>query len=746
MARYVINEELEKKEILKRYRNLLRVWTTRKEPEDKKLVRKAFDLALDAHKDMRRETGEPYIYHPLEVATIVAGEIGLGATAIVCALLHDVVEDTHYSLDDIKLRFGEKVKRIIDGLTKIEEIFDQSTTTKQAENFRKILLTLSDDVRIILIKLADRLHNMRTLDAMQSENQLKTASETIYLFAPLAHRLGLYAIKSELEDLALKFTDRDIYNTISSKLKATRQERNRFFSKFIYPIKKEMSEKGMKFTIQAREKSIFSIWQKMRIKELPFEEVYDLFAIRIIIDVPLETEKAECWRVYSIITDYYRPNQSRLKDWISIPKANGYEALHTTVMSNTGQWVEIQIRSHRMDEIAEKGYAAHWKYKETADSETGLEEWLNKLRELLSTNDSDALDFLSDVKLDLFADEIYVYTPKGDVKTLPTGATALDFAYAIHTDIGNKSIGAKVNHALVTLDDKLKSGDQVEIISSESQAPKEEWLDFVVTAKAKSNIKQAIRDEKKKLYKQGQVKLEGYFNQFNLDNSRATVQKFMDFQNIKSLVDLFYLTAKDEIVLNDVRSFNQEGERRNWFSYLSRPFTRNREVNSKNLTETILEKLKNSPESLLLGDDISDIKYTIMHCCNPIPGDDVVGFLTDHNTIEIHRTNCPLAIDLMSRYGNRIIKTKWNNKESVGFLTGIKIKGVDKKGLIRKITDVISEKHNINIRSFHLDTSAGMTEGTIMIYVHDTNSLNKLIDNLKNLKEIIKISRIDRID
>jgi guanosine-3',5'-bis(diphosphate) 3'-pyrophosphohydrolase len=746
MARYVINEELEKKEILKRYRNLLRVWTTRKEPEDKKLVRKAFDLALDAHKDMRRETGEPYIYHPLEVATIVAGEIGLGATAIVCALLHDVVEDTHYSLDDIKLRFGEKVKRIIDGLTKIEEIFDQSTTTKQAENFRKILLTLSDDVRIILIKLADRLHNMRTLDAMQSENQLKTASETIYLFAPLAHRLGLYAIKSELEDLALKFTDRDIYNTISSKLKATRQERNRFFSKFIYPIKKEMSEKGMKFTIQAREKSIFSIWQKMRIKELPFEEVYDLFAIRIIIDVPLETEKAESWRVYSIITDYYRPNQSRLKDWISIPKANGYEALHTTVMSNTGQWVEIQIRSHRMDEIAEKGYAAHWKYKETADSETGLEEWLNKLRELLSTNDSDALDFLSDVKLDLFADEIYVYTPKGDVKTLPTGATALDFAYAIHTDIGNKSIGAKVNHALVTLDDKLKSGDQVEIISSESQAPKEEWLDFVVTAKAKSNIKQAIRDEKKKLYKQGQVKLEGYFNQFNLDNSRATVQKFMDFQNIKSLVDLFYLTAKDEIVLNDVRSFNQEGERRNWFSYLSRPFTRNREVNSKNLTETILEKLKNSPESLLLGDDISDIKYTIMHCCNPIPGDDVVGFLTDHNTIEIHRTNCPLAIDLMSRYGNRIIKTKWNNKESVGFLTGIKIKGVDKKGLIRKITDVISEKHNINIRSFHLDTSAGMTEGTIMIYVHDTNSLNKLIDNLKNLKEIIKISRIDRID
>ena len=738
-----VDPEIEKKEIVKRYRNLLRVWNS-KNPKDKKLVRRAFDLAADAHKDMRRHSGEPYIYHPIEVATIVAGEIGLGTTSIVGALLHDVVEDTDYTLDDIRFHFGEDVARIIDGLTKIEEIIDKPSVSPQAENFRKILLTLTQDVRVILIKLADRLHNMRTLEALPKDKQLKIASETSYLFAPLAHRLGLFAIKSELEDLSLQTTEPEIYHTLRREIEASKADRARFTNKFIYPIKKDLRDKGMLFQIFAREKSIYSIWQKMKNKEIPFEEVYDLFAIRIVLDVPQELEKSECWKVYSIITDHYRPNHNRLRDWISIPKANGYEALHTTVMSHTGRWVEVQIRSQRMDDIAERGYAAHWKYKDLIDSETGVEEWLTKIRDMLIVEDADALDFVDDFKLNLFADEIFVYTPKGDVKTLPAGSSVLDFAYAIHSEIGNHCIGAKVNQLLVSRKHTLKNGDQLEVLSSNSTMPEPDWLNYAVTARARANIKQNIKDQHRKLAILGKEKLGLLIQQFNLPDDKATIQKLMEFLKISNQEDLYTMLAHGDIGVEEVKQFSQEGDRKNLFSYLSRPFIKTKPVNNKSLSETIVEKLKEKPESLMLGDDITQIKYILARCCSAIPGDDVVGFLDENGSILIHRTNCPDAIDLMSKYGKRIVKAKWKNKESIGFLTGIKIKGVDKKGFIRKVTEIITEKHNINIRSFHLDTSEGMTEGTIMLYLYDTQTLQKLIENLMNIKEIIKVTRIDR--
>lgn len=740
---FTADTDIEKKEIIHRYRTLLKVWHS-KDLEARKLVRKAFDFAVDAHSDMRRKSGEPYVYHPIEVATIVAGEIGLGTTSIISALLHDVVEDTEYTLADMRQLFGEPVAHIIDGLTKLEEVMDRPS--QQAENFRKILLTLSEDVRVILIKLADRLHNMRTLDAMPKDKQLKISSETLYLFAPLAHRLGLFAIKSELEDLSLKYTEPEVYFSIQQQLQETKVERTRFINRFIYPIKRDLSAKGLRFTIQAREKSLFSIWNKMKKKEVPLEEVYDLFAVRIVIDVPPEDEKSECWRVYSIITDHYRPNHHRLRDWISIPKANGYEALHTTVMSQSGQWVEVQIRSVRMDEIAEKGYAAHWKYKDSNDTDTGLEEWLNKIRDLIRDNESDALEFVSDFKLNLFSDEIYVYTPKGDVMTLPAGSTVLDFAYAIHTDIGNTCIGAKVNYSLVPFNHVLKNVDQVEILTSDKQVPKPEWLHQIVTAKARSRIKQALKDERKKKVAAGKIRLEELFVQYSVEHDRATVHKFKEFLRINTLADLYLLVENGEITGNDVREFSHEGERTNWFSYLSRPFVRNRGTAVRTLTQTIVEKLKNKPESLLLGDELSDITYTVALCCNPIPGDDVVGFINDSGKIEIHRTNCTDAINLMSRFGNRIVKAKWKYRESVSFLTGISIKGIDKKGLIRRITEIISGEFNINIRSFHLDTSEGMTEGTILFYVHDSEALKKILDSLKKINEIIKVNRLDRLN
>lgn len=729
---YVINLEAERKEILKRYRNLLNAWGKAGEQKNKRMVRKAFNLAVTAHKDMRRKSGEPYIYHPIEVARIVAGEIGLGETSIICALLHDVVEDTNYTIEDIRQMFGDKIASIIDGLTKIKEIFDQSSASAQAENFRKILLTLSDDVRVILIKLADRLHNMRTLDAMIQEKQLKIASETIYLFAPLAHRLGLYAIKSELEDLALKYTEPEVYATIASKLEESAAIRSKFISKFIYPIKKALATHGLQFEIIGREKSIYSIWQKMKTKQIPFEEVFDLFAIRIIIDTEFENEKYQCWQAYSIVTDYYSPKQNRLRDWVSSPKANGYESLHTTVMSHTGQWVEVQIRTRRMNEIAEKGYAAHWKYKEKSPTESGIDRWLSKIKELLQAPDSNALTFLDEFKLNLFADEIILFTPKGDIKTLPAKSTAIDFAYNIHSEIGNHAIGAKVNHRLVSLNHVLNSGDQIEIITSNKQQPRDEWIDFAVTAKARSFIKEALKDKKKKHAEEGRKKLEAIFLELGEEMTKIKLQKLQECNKFSSPNDLFYKAAMDEISLKDVKDCISQSEKGRWLNIITRPFGRTRPQLPTRLSEDVREKLK--ARSGIAPDE--DLNYRISDCCNPIPGDEVIGFMAGDGDIWIHRTNCSEAITLMSKYGNRIVKTNWSNREASTFLTGIRVSGFDRLGLINDITKVIAETLGLNIRSFHIDSTGEVYEATIMILVHDTEEINKLISQLKQVKGV----------
>lgn len=738
---YVADPEQERKEILKRYRGLLNAWNNGAEPKNKRMVRKAFNLAVTAHKDMRRKSGEPYIYHPIEVARIVAGEIGLGETSIICALLHDVVEDTDYTIDDMRRMFGDKVARIIDGLTKIKELFDH-TPSAQAENFRKMLLTLSDDVRVILIKLADRLHNMRTLESMTHEKQLKIASETIYLFAPLAHRLGLYAIKSELEDLALKYTEPEIYKSIARKLEETSAERTRFINKFIYPIRKALLAQGLVFEIIAREKSIFSIWQKMKSKQVPFEEVFDIFAIRIIIDTSLDNEKYQCWQAYSIVTDFYSPKQNRLRDWISTPKANGYESLHTTVMSHTGQWVEVQIRTRRMNEIAEKGYAAHWKYKEKTNSESGLDRWLNKIKELLQSPDSNALAFLDEFKLNLFADEIIVFTPKGEVKTLPSNSTALDFAYNIHSAIGNQCIGAKVNHKLVPLNHVLKSGDQVEIITSKKQSPKEEWVDYVVTARAKSFIKDALKEQRKKYTEEGKVKLEEYFKEIKLELNKTNILKLQECNHISSTIDLYYRIAKGEIGIKEIKDCIQQHDRSGWLNLLTRPFSRSKPAVPQKFADEVKQKLINQD---LSGNVNGEVEYRISDCCNPIPGDEVIGFVPQDGGIWIHRTNCPEAIQLMSKYGNRIIKINWTGSEAGTFLSGIRIVGFDNMGLLNDIVTIISRQMSLNIRSFHIDSTGEVFEATVMLLVHNTDDLNKCIGELRKITGISNVYRISRL-
>lgn len=742
-----IKAEKERAEILKRYRNLLRICKPHTSQEDKRLIRKAFNLAVEAHKDMRRKSGEPYIYHPIAVAQIATSEIGLGTTSVVCALLHDVVEDTDYTLADIRGLFGEKVARIIDGLTKISEIFDHNSPSIQAENFRKMLLTLSDDVRVIIIKLADRLHNMRTLDAMPHQKQLKVSYETLYLFAPLAHRLGLYSIKSELEDLALKYIEPEIYANIAQRIKETEQERAKFIEQFIDPINKEMTRQGITYSIQHRTKSVNSIWEKMKKKEIPFEEIYDLFAIRIIIDTPLDTEKSECWKVYSIVTDFYRPNPDRLRDWISNPKANGYESLHTTVMSSSGQWVEVQIRSKRMDEIAEKGYAAHWKYKETGNPESGLDEWLKKIRELLKSDEANALDFLDDFKLNLFSDEIFIFTPKGELKTLPINSTALDFAYNIHSKIGDSCIGAKVNHKLVPLNHRLKSGDQVEIITSGKQKPKEDWLNYVITAKAKARIKSSLKEDKRKIADEGKEILMRKFRQLKMEFTTPTITKLLNFYKIPNSLELYYQVAIGKIGLREIKAFNEK-DKGKWLKYLTSPFSRlagkDKTDPVKHTSPDITSLLKNKPDTLLIGDNMEKLQYTLSPCCNPIPGDDVFGFVTINEGIKIHRNGCPNAVNMLSRYAYRTIKAKWTNNESLAFLAGIKIIGIDKVGIVNNITKVISNDLNLNIRSISVDTDTGTFEGTVMVYVNDTKHLNDLIQNLKKVEGVQQIFRIDK--
>ena len=746
---FKVDPELEKHEIKKRYRSLLKSLPADTGRDDLRAIRKAFNLASDAHKNTRRKNGDPYLYHPMDVALIVAGEIGLGVIAVICALLHDVVEDSEYTLDYIELHFGERVKNIIDGLTKIDDIPEVDTPSMQAENFRKVIISLSADVHVILVKLADRLHNMRTLDAMAPEKQMKIASETLFLYAPLALRLGLYRIKSELEDLSMKYTEPDVYETISQKLRETKTGREKFIQGFIAPIRESLSRSNIVYDISGREKSVHSIWAKMQEKEIPLEEVYDIFAIRIVIDSKPEDEKVDCWRVYSIVTDHYRPQQNRLRDWISTPKANGYESLHTTVMSQTGQWVEVQIRTRRMDEVAEKGYAAHWKYKDKDNGQqpnlTMLDRYLIRIRDLLQSPDPNALAFLDDFKLNLFTDEIFVFTPKGELRTLPVNSSTLDFAYAIHTEIGTTCIAAKVNHKLVPLHHRLRSGDQVEIITSKKQKPREEWLEWVVTARAKMQIKDSLREERRKFSAEGRVKLESYFKTLEVEFNKHNINKFMEYAGFSSLVDLYYFTAKGDISQKDVKACCQEHQKPGWFSFIRLPFSRSRSEEAKTLHKIIAEKVKSTPEALLLGGDFSTINYTISKCCNPIPGDDVMGFITSQGSISIHRTSCHEAIQLSSKYGNRIVKTKWKPTEAISFLTGLKISGIDRPGLLLEIVELISGKHKVNIKSFMLDSSGDFWQANLLLYVQDTTMLKTVSADLKKIKDIKTVTRVDRI-
>jgi len=735
----VTAEEEEKKEIIRRYRALLRKAKPMLKEGDARIIKKAFNLATTAHKDMRRNSGEPYIFHPLAVTQICVEEIGLGTTSIVSALLHDVVEDTDIELEDIEKEFGPKVVTIIDGLTKISGVFDYGTS-QQAENFRKMLLTLSEDVRVILIKIADRLHNMRTLESMPREKQLRIASETIYLYAPLAHRLGLYAIKSELEDYYLKYTEQESYKEIVNKIKLAKEKRDRFIKNFIRPISSELKKLEIDFEIKGRPKSVYSIWSKMKKQNIPLEEVYDLFAIRIILDADPDQEKQVCWQVYSIVTDYYTPNPDRLRDWISTPKSNGYESLHTTVMSQSGQWVEVQIRTRRMDEIAEKGYAAHWKYKTNLhNQESGLEKWINKVRDMLEQNDTTAIEFVDDFKSNLFNEEVFVFTPKGELKILPYSATALDFAFEIHTEIGASCLGAKVNQKLVPLNYKLKNGDQVEILTSQKQKPKEDWLKFVVSSKAKTKIKDALKEYKKEAARDGKEIVFRKLKQMKVEASAEVLDKLRSYFNVKTQLDLYYKVGKGLIVPSEIKKFRDIKD--------ATKVEKVRNVEDADSFKKELTKVKGKKQDILLiGEDMDIVDYKFAKCCNPIPGDDVFGFVTVNEGIKIHRTSCLNAPELLSKHGQRVVKAKWASKHESSFLAGLGIIGTDRVGLINDVTKIISNELKVNMRSITVDTDTGIFEGNIQLYVNDTRHLDLLIDKLMKVKGVVKVSRFNYSD
>lgn len=731
-----VDIEEERKEILRRYRRLLRKAKPFLKDNDAKLIKKAFNLSVEAHKEMRRKSGEPYIFHPLAVAEICVEEIGLGTTSIIAALLHDVVEDTEVELDEIKDSFGPKVAKIIDGLTKISGVFDHGSS-QQAENFRKMLLTLSEDVRVILVKLADRLHNMRTLDSMPRHKQLKIISETIYLYAPLAHRLGLYAIKSELEDLWLKYTEPEVYQDLVAKIAESKSSRARFIKSFIHPIVDELDKTGFRYEVKGRPKSIYSIWNKMKKQNIPFEEVYDLFAVRIILDTPYDQEKSACWQVYSIVTDFYTPNPDRLRDWVSTPKGNGYESLHTTVMSRTGRWVEVQIRTLRMDDIAEKGYAAHWKYKDGMNPthESGLESWIQKVRDMLEQNDTNAIEFVDDFRSNLFNEEVFVFTPKGDLKILPSGATALDFAFDIHTEIGAKCLGAKVNNKLVPLNYQLRNGDQVEILTSNKQRPNEDWLRFVATSKAKSKIKETLKESKKIAAIDGKEIVQRKLKQMKVPFDGDVANQLRAYFDEKTIGDFYYKVGRGIIDPSQIKNFKdfkkerQKGQR-----------TKAKDFEYSDDIKKVGELAK---DILLIGEDMDVLDYRFAKCCNPIPGDDVFGFITVNEGIKIHRTTCPNAPELLSRHGNRIVKAKWMSQQQNAFLAVLRIIGTDRVGMVRDVTDIISNELKVNMQSISIDTETGIFDGQIRLYVNSTRHLDELIGKLEKVIGIMRVTRHD---
>lgn len=729
-------EQTEKMEVQKQFQDLLDNCVYCKTDEDRDLVTRAFNFAAEAHKDMRRKSGEPYIVHPIAVAKIANQEIGLGITSVVSALLHDIVEDTDYTLEDIERNFGPKVASICDGLTKISGVFDNKSSL-QAENFRKMLLTLSSDVRVILIKLADRLHNMRTLDALPRHKQIKIAGETIYLFAPLAHRLGLYSIKTELEDLSLKYRYPRIYEEIAVKIKDNEEKRINLINKFSLPIIEKLVNNGIQFNISGRPKSIYSIWNKMQQKNVSFEEIFDLLAIRIVFDPnPDIPEKTQCWNIYSLITDIYPPRPDRIRDWVSTPKANGYEALHVTVMGPYGKWIEVQIRSKRMDEIAERGFAAHWKYKEPGADDKELDKWLKRISELLENPNSDALEFLDDFKMNLFSTEIFVFTPKGHIKNLPSQSTALDFAYEIHSEIGNKAIGAKVNHHLVGLNHVLQSGDQVEIITSENQKIERERLNYVITAKAKSAIKTALKAETKNRIEIGKRILEDKLKELKLIPSSRVFKKLLPAYDSVSKDELYSKIGSGLVTLDDLKKILRKNTKNKWIKFWDLSI-----LWSKEKQENTIDK----KEPFVLRESIDETEqpYTLATCCNPIPGDEVIGFTNDFGTVTVHQARCNEALKIASSQGNRVVPVKWTKHKILAYLARISINGYDRFGVYNNITTVISTELSVNIRTINLHGHDGIFEGTIDLYVHNTTDLNNLIMNLMKIKGVEGVHRIE---
>ena len=734
---YSATIEEENKEISKRYKDLLKGTYQALSTQDKKLIRAAFELSVEAHSDQRRKSGEPYIYHPIAVAKIVAYEIGLGATSIAAALLHDVVEDTYYTIEDMERLFGQNIARIVSGLTKISRLNKGQDSSIQAENFRKMLLTLNDDVRVILIKIADRLHNMQTMDSMPEHKQVKIASETLYIYAPLAHRLGLYNIKTELEDLGLKYTEPEVYADILSKIKESKEEQQKYIGTFENILHEGLQKEDFEYQIKGRSKSIFSIRRKMLKQNVSFEEVYDKFAIRIIFKPKSDDEKFDAWKIYSIVTDFFKPNPSRLRDWISQPKSTGYEALHITVIGPDSKWVEVQIRSERMDEIAEKGYAAHFKYKQGEEKENGLDTWLNKLKETLENQSTDAVDFVEDFKLNLYSKEIFVFTPLGDLKSLPKGASALDFAFSVHTDVGLKCRGAKVNGKLVPLSHELKSGDHVEVQTSSVNKPNIRWLDFVMTARARTKIKAALKEEEKNIAEEGKAILIRKLRHLKITLNDRVVNEMASYFSLKTSFDLFYRIGNGAIDNKQLKAFvNQKNN-----AFIS--FFKNRLKRSPSKENFDKEEVTNKFDALVFGNEDEKLEYTLSKCCNPIPGDKVFGFLTINDGIKVHKKDCPNAISMQSNYAYRVLKATWIDSSKQEFTAILKVSGNDKKGIVNNLTRIISNTMDVYIHNINISGDHGVFEGKISISVKNKTQLSKLIANIKKVDGIQKIERVN---
>ena len=730
-----IDLEAEKKALAREYKELLRISYQTLTPEDKKLIRKAFDVAVDAHKDQRRKSGEAYIFHPIGVAKIVASEIGLGATGIAAALLHDVVEDTPITIEDLEKQFNPKIAQLVEGLTKISQVKKDMNISMQAENFRKMLLTLNDDVRVILIKIADRLHNMQTMDSMPDYKQVKIASETLYIYAPLAHRLGLYNIKTKLEDLGLKYTEPEVFKDIVSKIKETKEEQDEYIKLVSDVLKKSLNDEEIEYTIKGRPKSIYSIRRKMLAQSVSFDEVYDKFALRIIYKSTPHEEKFLAWKIYSIVTDHYRPSPSRLRDWISSPKSTGYEALHITVMGPKGRWVEIQVRSERMDEIAEKGYAAHYKYKQGATEENGLDVWLNLLKEALENSETNAVDFVEDFKMNLYAKEIFVFTPKGEIKSLPKGATSLDFAFSIHSEIGIKTRGTRVNGKLVQLNHELKSGDQIEVITSPNQKPTINWLDYVTTSRAKNKIRNVLNEDTKKIGEEGKELLTRKLKHLKITLNEAVVNELVIFFKLKTSLDLFYRVGIGSIENQQLKDYSAQK------SNTLINFFKNKIKRSPSAAPDDIHKqeITSNYDLLVFGKEMDRLDYKLSSCCNPIPGDEVFGFVTINEGIKVHKKDCPNAISLQSNYAYRIMQAKWIDSTQQEFNAILKIKGMDTLGLTNELTKVISNQMHVNIQSISLSGEAGIFNGQVTVIVQNNTILKKLMDNIKKIDGIEKV-------